>query len=66
LAASRKEIVNAIQEELRLHAPVTMMFGRNIKQDTQMGSLAVTAGQRVLLRPMYLHTSPQQWTEPLQ
>jgi CRP-like cAMP-binding protein/cytochrome P450/bacterioferritin-associated ferredoxin len=66
LAASRKEIVKAIKEELRLHAPVTMMFGRNVEQDTQMGSLKVREGQRVLLCPMYIHTNPQQWTDPLQ
>jgi cytochrome P450 len=66
LAASRKERVKAIKEELRLHAPVTMMFGRNIEKDTQMGSIEVSEGQRVLLCPMYVHTSPQQWTNPLE
>ena len=66
LAGSRKEIVKAIKEELRLHAPVTQMFGRNIEQDTEMGSLKVREGQRVLLCPMYIHTNPKQWTDPLQ
>lgn len=65
LAASRKEIVKAIKEELRLHSPVTMMFGRNIERDTQMGSLQVQKDQRVLLCPMYVHTNPRQWTDPL-
>ena len=66
LRTDRRELVKAIKEELRLHAPVTMMFRRKITQDTKLGRQEVRQGEGVVLCPMYIHTNPAQWTDPMQ
>lgn len=65
LRDSRKEIVKAIKEELRLHAPVTSMFRRQVLRDDTLGGLPVSAGDLLILCPMFIHTNPKQWTEPM-
>jgi len=62
LRASRREIVKAIKEELRLHAPVATMFTRGILRDDTLGGKPVEAGATIIMCPMYIHTNPRQWT----
>lgn len=64
LRESRKEIVKSIKEDLRLHAPVTSMFRREVQRDDRLGDFPVTKGDLIILCPMYIHTSEKQWTDP--
>jgi CRP-like cAMP-binding protein/cytochrome P450/bacterioferritin-associated ferredoxin len=61
---NRKELVKAIKEELRLHAPVTSMFPRRVKTDDLLGDEPVKEGEGVILCPMYIQTNPAHWTDP--
>ncbi len=64
LRENRREIVKAIKEELRLHAPVASMFGREVLRDDRLGDLPVKAGDKIVMSPMYIHTNPRQWSDP--
>ena len=64
LRGSRKEIVKAIKEELRLHAPVASMFSRSILRNDTLGKFPVVAGGTIILCPMYIHTNADQWRSP--
>jgi cytochrome P450 len=66
LRDSRKEVIKAIKEELRLHAPVTSMFRRQVLRDDRLGDLPVKNGDMIILCPMFIHTNDQQWTAPFQ
>jgi CRP-like cAMP-binding protein/cytochrome P450/bacterioferritin-associated ferredoxin len=64
LRTSRKEIVKAIKESLRRHAPVAEMLTRKVLRDDRIDGLDVKAGDMIRLFPMYIHTSDKQWTRP--
>lgn len=66
LRDSRKEAIKAIKEELRLHAPVTSMFRRQVLRDDRLGELSVKSGDMVILCPMFIHTNEKQWTQPFE
>lgn len=64
LRENRKELVKAIKEELRLHAPVTTMFTRTVLRDDTLGGRRIEAGSSIIMSPMYIHTNKRQWTSP--
>lgn len=64
LRDSRHELVKAIKEELRLHAPVSTMFTRTVLRDDTLGGHAIEAGASIIMSPMFIHTNPRQWTAP--
>ena len=64
LRNSRTELVKAIKEELRLHAPVSTMFRREILVDDKLGDFSLKAGSNIIMCPMYIHTNARQWVDP--
>jgi CRP-like cAMP-binding protein/cytochrome P450/bacterioferritin-associated ferredoxin len=64
LRDNRRELVKAIKEELRLHAPVSTMFSRTVLRDDKLGDHAMKAGDTIIMSPMLIHTNPAQWTTP--
>jgi cytochrome P450 len=64
LVDDRRELVKALKEEMRLHAPVPTMFQRVAQQDDSVGGVDVPAGTKVNLSPLFIHTNPKHWTDP--
>jgi len=64
MAGNRRELVKAIKEEMRLHAPVSTMFNRIVLRDSKLGDYQVEKGARIFLSPMFIHTNSRQWELP--
>ena len=66
LALNRRELVKAIKEELRMHAPVSAMFTRVVLKDDELDNHAIEKGSTIIMSPVLIHTNSQQWTHPLE
>ncbi|MBK7976646.1 MAG: cytochrome P450 [Deltaproteobacteria bacterium] len=64
LRASRKKILQALKEEMRLHPGVPTMLPRLSKEENVIGPMRVAKGTTLLVSPYLIHNSRRHWANP--
>ncbi|MDC0254430.1 cytochrome P450 [Bacteriovoracales bacterium] len=63
LRGKKRNMVKAIKEELRLHPPVTTLFPREAKHDSEIEGIVIPKNSMIVTSPFFIQTNSKHWEE---